>query len=462
MLTRTALITVAPHRMEALARRLRGALVPPAVGSTLSVGAALALSTIPSLLPRAPLTQGLLTGALVLLTVAVLWCVRQVVARQRPATDAPVHRLSTDSTPQRLTAGALVVPSGAGIARRRSVSARWLVLFGTASAVAGAAWLAQLGLGQRAATLAMVVPGPAYWLTAGAWSLLVVGLGLAVAAALRRLARLTWRRTPKPLAATLLAGVTVTSAAAGPIDLLEPLRKDLGDNHVMLVDSPAGASRSFALVDESPTPQDGAELAVERMVADGGLDKDAVLIALPTGSGWVNSEAVTAFETQLDGDVAVVSAQYGDLPSWWSFLIDQEPAKESAQALVAGVLARVAELPADERPDVFIHGESLGALAGQEAVAHVDQDAICGVVWSGAPGGAESGHPRERSLHNADDPVSYLSTDTVLAKPEDWPTTWLPGLSYGTTVLDLGASLLPDAGHGHSYGPEQDWTLPTC
>lgn len=396
------------------------------------VGAALALSTIPSLLPRAPLVQGLLSGGLVLLALAVLAVARMILRR--------LPRVSASSAPL----------------------ARWLVLSGTAAAVAGSAWLAQLGLGPWAEDLAMRVPGPAYWLAAGAWSLLVIGLGLGAAAAARRLVHVTWRRTPKPLVATLLAGVTVTSAAAGPLDLLHPLRKDLGPDHVMLTDSPVGASRSFARVGEAPTPEEGAELAVGRLVADGGLDREAIVIALPTGSGWVNPEAVTAFEAQLDGDVAVVSAQYGDLPSWWSFLIDQDPAVQSAAALVDEVLTRVAALPPEQRPDVYVHGESLGAVAGQSAVAHVDADAICGVVWSGAPGGALAGHPRERSLHNVDDPVAYLSATTAVQQPDGWPTTWLPGLSYGTTVLDLGASLLPDAGHGHTYGPEQDWRLPRC
>lgn len=422
MLTRTALT--------------RAISQPPPVATTLVLGVATALSTIPSLLPRGPLPQGLLTGALVLLALAGLALLRRGAAlwRRTPSRDR----------------------------RAASVGTRWLVLVGTVLAVAGTAWLAQLGLGQRAADLAMAVPGPTYWLAASAWALAMVGLGAALAAGLRRLARVTWRRTPKPLAATLLAGVTVTSAAAGPIDLLEPLRKELGDTHVMLVDSPAGASRSFVRVEEAGTPQEGAELAVERMVADGGLERGAILIALPTGSGWVNRAAVTAFEEQLHGDVAVVSAQYGDLPSWWSFLIDQEPAVESAEGLVDGVLARVAELPAGQRPDVFVHGESLGAVAGQEAVGQVDQDALCGVIWSGAPGGGVSGHPRERSLSNLDDPVVYLTAETAVAQPDGWPTTWLPGLSYGTTVLDLTASLLPNAGHGHMYGPEQDWTLPTC
>ncbi|WP_114906033.1 alpha/beta-hydrolase family protein [Ornithinimicrobium murale] len=410
----------------------RTSLKPPRVGTTLTVGAALTLSTVPSLLPRAPLTQGLLSGGLVLLSLVVLAAGRLVLRR--------LGRATSPTTPR----------------------ARWLVLVGTGTAVAGTAWLAQLGLGQWAADLAMPLPGPAYWLSAGAWTVLVVALGVVVTAGIRRMVRTTGRRTRKPLAAALLASVTVTSAAAGPVDLLKPLRKDLGAGHVLLIDSPAGASRSFVEVDEAATPQEGAELAVDRLVADGGLEREAILIALPTGSGWVNREAITAFESQLDGDVAVVSAQYGDLPSWWSFLLDQDPASHSAEGLVDGVLDRVADLPVEQRPDVYVHGESLGAVAGQAAVADVEPDALCGVIWSGAPGGALSGHPRERSLRNADDPVTYLSSDLVLEQPEGWPTAWLPGLSYGTTVLDLASSLLPDAGHGHMYGPEQDWTLPSC
>ncbi|WP_109473545.1 alpha/beta-hydrolase family protein [Ornithinimicrobium cavernae] len=435
MLTRTPLLTAGPGRDRAAlaaAGRLRDRLPAPPVGATLTVGSALVLSTIPSLLPRPALTQGLLTGSLVLLALAVLALTRVIVTRR-----------------------ARVVSPG-------SARARWTVAAGTASAVAGTAWSAQLGLGQHAAGLAMAVPGPTYWLTAGGWALLVVGLGLTAAAGARRLGGITWRRSPLPLAAALLAGVTVTSAAAGPADVLAPLRKDLAADHVMLTESPLGASRSFARAGESPTPEAGAELAVDRLVAEGGLRRSAIVIALPTGSGWVNGEAVSAFEAQLDGDVAVVSAQYGDLPSWWSYLVDQEPALRSAEALLDEVVERVGQLPPPDRPDVYVFGESLGALAGQAAIAGATASSVCGVVWSGAPGGAVSGHPRERSLHNVDDPVYYLAADTALRQPDDWPTTWLPGLSYGTTVLDLAVSLAPDDGHGHTYGPEQDWTLPAC
>ena len=47
---------------------------------------------------------------------------------------------------------------------------------------------------------------------------------------------------------------------------------------------------------------------------------------------------------------------------------------------------------------------------------------------------------------SVDDPVTYLSADTALQQPDGWPTTWLPGLSYGTTVLEISVD---------PYGPEE-------
>lgn len=430
----------------------RSGPVAPRVSTTLAVGTALVLSTIPSLLPRPAPIQGLLSTVLVLLALAAL-------ALARLATTLPWARLVPSA---RRSSGATAAAATWSDSTGRPVRARWAALAAASAAVLGVTWLAHLHLTAQAAYLGLPATSATYWLTAAGWGLLLLGLAAILLHGVRLLARLTRRHRPVLLTTALLAGVAVTTAAAGPVDLVAPLRKTLDPNHVLLTESPAGASRSFALVTEVESPEDGARLAVDRMVADGGLDRSAILIALPTGSGWVNPEAVTAIEAQLDGDLAVVSAQYGDLPSWWSFLLDQEPAMRSARALVGEVRSRVAALPADRRPDIYLHGESLGAQAGQEAISGLDEEDVCGVLWSGAPGGVLSGHPRERSLHNSDDPVGYLRLDTAAAEPEGWPTVWLPGLSYGTTVLDLWASLSPSHGHGHVYGPEQNWTLPTC
>ena len=63
--------------------RLRdGRPLPPAVTST-GVGLALVVSTVPSLLPRTALVQGLLSGGLVLAALAVVVVGRGAVQRVR-------------------------------------------------------------------------------------------------------------------------------------------------------------------------------------------------------------------------------------------------------------------------------------------------------------------------------------------------------------------------------------------
>lgn len=162
--------------------------------------------------------------------------------------------------------------------------------------------------------------------------------------------------------------------------------------------------------------------------------------------------------------MSTLAVQYDRSPSWLSLLIAQETSKEWARATVTAVVDRVGELPEAERPAIYVHGESLGALAGQAALTDPDLAGdVCGAIWSGAPGGTSLGLPGERALANPDDPVIHLTAETATSRPDDWGGgVWLPGLSYGTTVLDLASSLAPDAGHGHEYGPEQDWALPEC
>lgn len=400
----------------------------PPVATTTAVGCALVVATLPSLLPRSALTQGLLSATLVLVALAVVAVGRRVVRAVRGRRDpAPAAR-----------AVALVVVSGVVIAALVAGQVRESV-HATEVGLAPAPW--------------------SYWFVAAAWALLAVG----AAAALTGAARHTLRRAGRPgrQVAGVLLVATVTSAAA-PTGLLEPLRKDLAPDHPMLTVSPLGATRAFARVGEADGPEDVAALAVDRLVEAGGLGREAVVVVVPVGSGWVNEVAVEAVETELGGDVAVVSAQYSDLPSWYQYLFDRDPALRSATALLAGVLDEVDDLPEERRPDVYVYGESLGAQVGQAAVRQVPVDRVCGVVWSGAPGATLTGHPHERSLLNDDDPIRYLTAGTALRRPEAWPTVWVPLLSWGTTWLDTSTSLGPKPGHGHQYGAEQDWSLPVC
>ena len=78
-----------------------------------------------------------------------------------------------------------------------------------------------------------------------------------------------------------------------------------------------------------------ADRAVRELVEAGGLDRAVLLVVLPTGSGWVNPAAVDAVELLAGGDVATVTVQYDDRPSYQSFLSGGgDRAAEQARALL--------------------------------------------------------------------------------------------------------------------------------
>ena len=416
-----------PRRGRVATRRLLDRIPAPAVLPTVLVALAAVVSLTPSLLPRPIPTQGLLTGVLVALALGVAGLVRRragEAGRARPAL-------------------------------RRAV----LVL-----SVAGTAVAAALSAGlqaQTAATVGMAAPGATYWP-----GVAVVAVGTAYSLVL--LGRVTrWlvrRRVPAALGVVGVAAAVSAAALPDGVGLLDFLDKDIGPDHVLLQESPVGAGRVYEQLADGAGPEVSAARAADRLVAGGGLEREAVVVVLPTGSGWVNRQAVEAFEDQWGADVVTLAVQYDRSPSWLSLLVAQGNSKEWAHATLAAVVDRIEALPEDERPALYVHGESLGALAGQSALSDPElADHVCGAIWSGAPGGTVLGLPGERVLANADDPVIHLSAGTATARPDDWGgALWVPALSYGTTVLDLAASLAPESGHGHQYGPEQDWTLPGC
>ena len=66
-----------------------------------------------------------------------------------------------------------------------------------------------------------------------------------------------------------------------------------------------------------------------------------------------------------NGDTAIVSMQYSFPPSWLSFLVDKENARQAGQALFEAVDEKVRELPEGQRPKIVVFGESLGSFGGE-------------------------------------------------------------------------------------------------
>jgi len=196
------------------------------------------------------------------------------------------------------------------------------------------------------------------------------------------------------------------------------------------VSSPRAPVRAYVAHAAAADDAGRAALAVETLRRAGGLERGTVLVAVPTGSGWVDGAAVTALEQRLGGDVATVAVQYAERPSWVEFVLGGDAADRSAAAVVAAVRAA---LPPDG-PRLLLFGESLGAAAALPLAPQVD-----GCLLAGRPGSADDAPTGCAELRNADDPVVRWSTRL------DPVTFW-----QVTASLLIAQDAGPD--HGHRYG----------
>jgi uncharacterized membrane protein len=86
-----------------------------------------------------------------------------------------------------------------------------------------------------------------------------------------------------------------------------------------------------------------------------------------TGTGWVEPSSVGAFAYLTGGDSATIWMQCSHLPSWLSFLVDKAPAREAGRHLFGSVYEPWSQLPRDDRPRLYVFGESVGAFGGETA-----------------------------------------------------------------------------------------------
>ena len=140
-----------------------------------------------------------------------------------------------------------------------------------------------------------------------------------------------------------------------------------------------------------PTGGDGIERAVARVLAElrrtGAFERAVILIAASTGSGWVDEWQVQPLEYLTRGNCATASLQYSYVPSVLNWLTGLEPAREASAALFAAVRAELDAMDEEERPALFVCGESLGAFASQSVFASFEEaiERVDGALWVGTP-----------------------------------------------------------------------------
>ena len=143
-------------------------------------------------------------------------------------------------------------------------------------------------------------------------------------------------------------------------------------------------------------PDARAELAMRELERTGAFRRAAIVVATPSGTGSVNPLAIDPVEVMFGGDVASVAMQYSVLPSFLSFPLDGSASADAGRRLLDAVLSRTKTLAPDDRPAVYVYGESLGAYGSQAAFAGrgvAGLQRVSGALWIGPT--AASGFRRE-------------------------------------------------------------------
>lgn len=393
----------------------------PRASIALATPVALGIATFPSFLPQ----QSIALGVLSALSFLVVLAVTRRIAGPRQHLTGPAHRLA------------------AGLGGALTAYVTYLAL-STQNGMRS-----RIGMDPLSLTDIGIAAGTA---------LAIVGFTHGVRWAWRRRARVSRR------AVAAVAGLSLLSFA--PSAQAAEVAPAPASDQVLLTPSPVGAVRAYAGIADSADNATRARIAVDRLVAAGGLSREHLLVAIPTGSGWVNPEFVAGTERRFGPEVATVSMQYDTRPSWVAFLVNRDGAIDGARALLDTVAAEVSALPEAERPQVHVVGESLGATAGLAALndpaAGDVREVVCSTFWLGIPGGGgRTGLPRETIAANADDPVVHASP-SMLFTPTGGNRPWLPVVSFVHAGADFVESLAVPTGSGHRYGVDQPDRLQTC
>ncbi len=145
--------------------------------------------------------------------------------------------------------------------------------------------------------------------------------------------------------------------------------------------------RVYVGLNSAGSVQERAQLALDELIRIGAFRRTNLVIVTPTGTGWVDPESQTALEYVLRGDVASVSVQYSYLASWLALLVDPGYGVETARAVFAAVYGHWHRMPKDARPRLYLHGLSLGAFNSDLShdLHQVIGDPYQGALWAGPP-----------------------------------------------------------------------------
>lgn len=266
--------------------------------------------------------------------------------------------------------------------------------------------------------------------------------------------------------------------------------------------------RAYVGLRSADETEQQAELALRELQRTGAFSRELLVIATPTGTGWLQNGALAPLEYMYGGDTAIVGVQYSYLPSPFSLILEPGRAQESASIVFNVIYEYWKTLPEAERPRLYLFGLSLGSLGSENSAplnAFINHP-IQGAVWAGptfrntmwrriqrrphgdSPAwqpefedgslvrvfgpqgqrhaeGQEWGPVRIAYVVNPSDAISFFNErmwyrEPNWMKPPRGPDVsplfeWVPVVSFFEVAMDMLSAGDTPPGHGHNYSVQE-------
>jgi uncharacterized membrane protein len=181
--------------------------------------------------------------------------------------------------------------------------------------------------------------------------------------------------------------------------------------------------RVYVGLQSAATPTERAELAVRELERAGGFERKVLVVWVPTGSGWMVSEAAVAIEQLYGGDTAIVAIQYSYLASVLTGILEPETPIEAGTALFDAVHTRWSQLPPDNRPKLVLFGKSLGTAGVEAPFVGANAAASVANLVARTDGAVIVGAPYDNPI------LTQLTREREAGSP-----VWLPVFDGGRSV----------------------------
>lgn len=262
--------------------------------------------------------------------------------------------------------------------------------------------------------------------------------------------------------------------------------------------------RVYVGLDSAVSPEERVRLAIEELERLGAFRRRRILVACPSGAGFVTPVPIEAEEYMTRGDVASVAIQYNNKRSHRS--VDKVPVGvRTTRLLVQALRDRLEHERGPRRPDLVAYGESMGAWVAAEVIVEgglrllgeldVRRAVLVGIPYRAAEKlrrlasaegelpetvgtfktaghvaalpDADQGRLRYALVTHPEDPVANFTEWRLLWERPSWLTKgpqrhprvprrmrWMPGITYLHLLFDVknGTSFTADfEAYAHDY-----------